>query len=899
MARVVCQVLSRPGRLTLIWSEGEAFFEPYHLNGPQVAELRRRAARARELLTGNDGFALAQAGHALYQQLLLGDMVLEGDRTREIRDWLHGLQAAGTLDSLEILSDAPGLLPWNVVYDRPPDEAGFRTGPGSDAWQGFWGIRLDLTVTRRIDPLRQLTLLEKPEVLLVVDPHLRDGLPEDQKKRLAEFVQVNGLSMVDNREDLDTALRERSFDFLYLFCPAGELGITLGNDQLAPGQLRDLVRGAPAGEPDSSTLLFLNGCRTAGDGGRVAESLHAVGLTGFIAPEQALPAEFANAQGLDFLAAFLYQGEPLGKVLQRLRARSAPLGLAYTAVCPSGLRVTWRAEEEAAEQTPAEEPEPLPLPEEPYRPLAPYDMEDRPLFVGRDGDVECFVELLDREETRLLLLHGPSGVGKSSLLRAGVIPYLEDDCLGYRFLRDRSETEEEPAPEADFPVLAIRATHNLPCQIAQALCAYCARPYTYATPTGRSVVVNLPAILADVTGSPAGERAADQGGDATHGITTKAPVAGPSAPAPVPQAAVPDSTAVESALRERGDLLARVLGELSERLPHELVVLIEQGEEILTLDQNAKKRRQALDLLHHVAVTGGHFKVIVSLRTEFFGRLSDQLGQGAKAAGGLRSFLLGSLDADTLAEAILLPTAREPILYTVDIPYQQYGFLYERGLPQIIAREALDAAEEGHDSALPLIQVVCAQLADRARARADRVIRSADLAALGGVDKALSHYVQALVNSVSEAPANRRALRGMLERLIIRQADGPLVRDLVPETELADGWKGAAPVDSVIDAAAEDAGLLEVTALSYRGEEERFVSLAHDALAPLAVRWAQEDERRTHTRKRVIDTLFVTVPCILLLLALAYRFLQFGRSSRERARGIAEGCQGPAKAEAK
>ena len=125
------------------------------------------------------GFALAQAGHELYQQLFLSEPALERERTREIRDWLTGLQAAGTLDRLEIFADAPGLIPWNAVYNHPPDEARFRGG-AAEAWQGFWGVRLDLTLGRRADPFRQLGVLEKPEILLAVDPDLRDRLPEDQ-----------------------------------------------------------------------------------------------------------------------------------------------------------------------------------------------------------------------------------------------------------------------------------------------------------------------------------------------------------------------------------------------------------------------------------------------------------------------------------------------------------------------------------------------------------------------------------------------------------------------------------------------------------------------------------------------------------------------------------------------
>ena len=62
------------------------------------------------------------------------------------------------------------------------------------------------------------------------------------------------------------------------------------------------------------------------------------------------------------------------------------------------------------------------LPSGPYKFLSPYTPLDGAIFKGRQAEIEQAVRRLG--EGRLLVLYGPAGVGKTSLLAAGVIPEL-------------------------------------------------------------------------------------------------------------------------------------------------------------------------------------------------------------------------------------------------------------------------------------------------------------------------------------------------------------------------------------------------------------------------------------------------------------------------------------------
>jgi len=74
--------------------------------------------------------------------------------------------------------------------------------------------------------------------------------------------------------------------------------------------------------------------------------------------------------------------------------------------------------------------------ESPYKGLMPFEPEDRDFFFGRERDTQIITANL--KTSRLTVLYGPSGVGKSSVLQAGVLDGLRE--------RARREIEDEDTP---------------------------------------------------------------------------------------------------------------------------------------------------------------------------------------------------------------------------------------------------------------------------------------------------------------------------------------------------------------------------------------------------------------------------------------------------------------------
>jgi len=80
------------------------------------------------------------------------------------------------------------------------------------------------------------------------------------------------------------------------------------------------------------------------------------------------------------------------------------------------------------------------LPKTPYVGLVPYGEEDADFFFGRDEEKQIVAGNL--RASRLTILYGPSGVGKTSLLRAGVVHDLREQ------VRENAARQPERAPFA-------------------------------------------------------------------------------------------------------------------------------------------------------------------------------------------------------------------------------------------------------------------------------------------------------------------------------------------------------------------------------------------------------------------------------------------------------------------
>jgi hypothetical protein len=295
-------------------------------------------------------------------------------------------------------------------------------------------------------------------------------------------------------------------------------------------------------------------------------------------------------------------------------------------------------------------------PELPYRGLGYYRLREQALLAGRDQDIRDCSMLLAHPETRVLLLHGMTGCGKSSFLRAGLIPAVETLGASYEFLKGDDKEQED---------IFIRCTEAPVDQIAQRIFKFAKEPLSRETPFGTSQT--------DLSRALMGRKNLR---DYLNYI-------------------------------RNGDGLLESLHEISLRLPSTMVLIVDQAEEVLTLNPGAaglENRLRFFRFLRSMQSDAFAVRIIVAFRTEYFGRFIDAADTGRGDTGILKHFLLDDLKEKALIEAILRPTLTEPV-GRFGVPRETYKFSFEDNLPETITRDILTAKFAG--ASLPVLQLVC------------------------------------------------------------------------------------------------------------------------------------------------------------------------------------------------
>ncbi|MEM6284073.1 MAG: TIR domain-containing protein, partial [Chloroflexota bacterium] len=329
----------------------------------------------------------------------------------------------------------------------------------------------------------------------------------------------------------------------------------------------------------------------------------------------------------------------------------------------------------------------------PFRGLEAFYYTDVHYFHGREDAIQTLqARLNDPTRPRLLAVVGASGSGKSSLVRAGLIPALKETHSRWQTLIIRPENK---------PI------NNLADRLQERL------------------------------------------GVEAEGTRTR----------------------LRSDVRALDDIAAELLAGRGDDA--RFVLVFDQFEELFT-QTNLQARQQMLDLLlYAVKIPEGQVWVVLTMRADFFDRLSEVPDM-----------------AELVDKNVYIATQMKPeqIRKTIEKPAEQVGVHYE---PELVERILEDVRDQ--PGSLPLLQYALRELFEH---RIGRKLTKEAYDRIGGVKGALASRADEVYQDLSSS--EKRVLRHVMLRLV-DVGDKTVTRRRASETELAFSNVEARTVKNVLN----------------------------------------------------------------------------------------------------
>ncbi|WP_233104241.1 serine/threonine-protein kinase [Haliangium ochraceum] len=422
----------------------------------------------------------------------------------------------------------------------------------------------------------------------------------------------------------------------------------------------------------------------------------------------------------------------------------------------------------------------------PYTGLSAFQESDADRFFGRATDIAALATRL--RDQPLIGVVGPSGVGKSSFIRAGVVPALK-------------QSGEE------WETMVVRPGRN---------------------PIGALAAALAPILVAGrgSSGTGTGSLSGASGVSGTAGVTgTTGPTGALRSQISGITGSIADDMSVQEAAETRlatePGFLGHALRHRARRLGRKLLLFIDQFEELYTLVADPEQRLAFTRCLTGVADDAtAPLRLVLSIRSDFLDR-----------AGEDRDFL----QELTKGLYFLMPPSREGMRDALIQPAELAGYRFEE--PAIV-EHMLDTLQDT-PGALPLLQFTASKLWE-ARDTSRQMLTDASYRAMGGITGALASHADQIL---TELPTReQRLVRAIFLQLVTPER----TRAIVSVSELHELSRDADEVQRVLDRLVQARLLVVQTASDAGGGAgASSVEIVHESLLhtwPRLRHWLDENQ---------------------------------------------------------